>query len=196
MTSISALENIHNKGLFGDHENKNENKLTKIQEKKNLLIVQIVQYKNSSSLITDINLDNLNLTNEVKKVTNNNDTRILWCGPKNWLLVSTKKDLLTTIKQTLKEIDFAVTDLSHSRAIIELEGENSKEILKKGCPFNFYEMKKNNCVNSIFNGITITIDMVEDKPNKIRLFALRSFGESLCHSITDASLEFGFKAVD
>ena len=195
MTSISALENIHNKGLFGDHENKNENKLTKIQEKKNLLIVQIVQYKNSSSLITDINLDNLNLTNEVKKVTNNNDTRILWCGPKNWLLVSTKKDLLTTIKQTLKEIDFAVTDLSHSRAIIELEGENSKEILKKGCPFNFNELNKNNCVNSIFNGIAITIDMVDDNPDKIRLFALRSFGESFYHSITDASLEFGYKAI-
>ena len=195
MTSISALGNIHNKGLFGDHENKNENKLTKIQEKKNLLIVQIVQYKNSSSLITDINLDNLNLTNEVKKVTNNNDTRILWCGPKNWLLVSTKKDLLTTIKQTLKEIDFAVTDLSHSRAIIELEGENSKEILKKGCPFNFNELNKNNCVNSIFNGIAITIDMVDDNPDKIRLFALRSFGESFYHSITDASLEFGYKAI-
>ena len=195
MTSISALENIHNKGLFGDHENKNENKLTKIQEKKNLLIVQIVQYKNSSSLITDINLDNLNLTNEVQKVTNNNDTRILWCGPKNWLLVSTKKDLLTTIKQTLKEIDFAVTDLSHSRAIIELEGENSKEILKKGCPFNFNELNKNNCVNSIFNGIAITIDMVDDNPDKIRLFALRSFGESFYHSITDASLEFGYKAI-
>ena len=195
MTSISALENIHNKGLFGDHENKNENKLTKIQERKNLLIVQIVQYKNSSSLITGINLDNLNLINEVQKVTNNNDTRILWCGPKNWLLVSTKKDLLTTIKQTLKKIDFAVTDLSHSRAIIELEGENSKEILKKGCPFNFNELNKNNCVNSIFNGIAITIDMIDDNPDKIRLFALRSFGESFYHSITDASLEFGYKAI-
>ena len=195
MTSISALEKIHKKGLFGDFENKNETDLLKISEKKNLLIVQIVQYKNSSSLITDINLDNLNLTNEVKKVTNNNDTRILWCGPKNWLLVSTKKDLLTTIKQTLKEIDFAVTDLSHSRAIIELEGENSKEILKKGCPFNFNELNKNNCVNSIFNGIAITIDMIDDNPDKIRLFALRSFGESLYHSITDSSLEFGYKAI-
>jgi len=195
MTSISVLENIHQKGLFGDYENKNDNKLIKIQERKNLLIVQIVQYKNSSTLIKDINIDDLNLTNETLKVSSNSDTRILWCGPKNWLLVSTKKDLLITIKQSLKEMDFAVTDLSHSRAIIELDGENSKEVLKKGCPFNFNELKKNHCVNSVFHGITITIDMVEDNPNKIRLFALRSFGESLYHSITDASLEFGYKAI-
>ena len=195
MTSISALENIHKKGFFGDHEDKNENELIKIQERKNLLIVQIVQYKNSSTLIKDIDIDGLNLTSETLKVISNNDTRILWCGPKNWLLVSTKKDLLITIKQSLKEMDFAVTDLSHSRAIIELDGENAKEVLKKGCPFNFNEIKKNNCVNSIFNGITITIDMIDVNPNKIRLFALRSFGESLYHDITDASLEFGYKAI-
>ena len=195
MTSISALENVYEKGLFGDYEDKNENQLIKIQERKNLLIVQIVQYKNSSVLIKEIDIDGLNLTNEVLKVSSNSETRILWCGPKNWLLVSTKKDLLTTIKQSLKEMDFAVTDLSHSRAIIELDGENSKEVLKKGCPFNFNELKKNNCVNSVFHGITITVDMIDDNPNKIRLFALRSFGESLYHSITDASLEFGYKAI-
>ena len=195
MTSITALENIHTKGLFGDHEDKNENKLINIQERKNLLIVQIVQYKNSSTLIKDINIDGLNLTNEVLKVSSNGDTRILWCGPKNWLLTSKKKDLIETIQKTFNESDFAITDLSHSRAIIELKGENSKEILKKGCPFNFNELKKDNCVNSVFNGITITIDMIDDETNKVRLFALRSFGQSLYHSITDACLEFGYKSL-
>ena len=195
MTSISALENVFKKGLFGDYEDKNENQLIKIQERKNLLIVQIVQYKNSSTLIKDINIDGVNLTNEALKVSCNNDTRILWSGPKNWLLVSTKKDLLKNIHQTLKETDFAITDLSHSRAIIDLDGKNSKEILKKGCPFNFNELKKDNCANSVFHGITITIDMINDNPNKIRLFALRSFGESLYHSITDACLEDGYKAI-
>jgi len=195
MTSISALENIYEKGFFGDYEGKNENKLIKIQERKNLLIVQIVQYKNTSSSTKDIKIDGLNLNDEVLKISRNNDTRILWSGPKNWLLVSTKKDLLKTIHQSFKETEFAITDLSHSRAIIELDGENSKEILKKGCPFNFNELKKDNCVNSIFNGITITIDMIDDNPNKIRLFALRSFGESLYHSITDACLEDGYKAI-
>ena len=195
MTSISALENVHEKGLFGDHENKNDDNLIKVSESKNLVIFQIVQYKNSPVSIKDINIEGLNLNDETSSVSSNNDTRILWCGPKNWLLVSSKKDLLKSIYTSLKETDFAITDLSHSRAIIQLEGDNSKEILKKGCPFNFNELKKNNCVNSVFNGITITIDMIEDNPNKIRLFALRSFGESLYHSITDACLEFGYKAL-
>ena len=195
MTSISALENVHEKGLFGDHENKNDDNLIKVSESKNLVIFQIVQYKNSSISIKDINIEGLNLNDETSSVSSNNDTRILWCGPKNWLLVSSKKDLLKSIYTSFKETDFAITDLSHSRAIIELEGENSKEILKKGCPFNFNELKKNNCVNSVFNGITITIDMIDDNPNKIRLFALRSFGESLYHSITDACLEDGYKAI-
>ena len=195
MTSISALENVHEKGLFGDHENKNDDNLIKVSESKNLVIFQIVQYKNSSILIKDINIEGLNLNDETSSVSSNNDTRILWCGPKNWLLVSSKKDLLKSIYTSFKETDFAITDLSHSRAMIELEGDNSKEILKKGCPFNFNELKKDNCVNSVFNGITITIDMIDDNPNKIRLFVLRSFGESLYHSITDACLEFGYKTL-
>jgi len=195
MTSISALENVYEKGLFGDHENKNDDNLIKVSESKNLVIFQIVQYKNSSISIKDINIEGLNLNDETSSVSSNNDTRILWCGPKNWLLVSSKKDLLKSIYTSFKETDFAITDLSHSRAMIQLEGDNSKEILKKGCPFNFNELKKNNCVNSVFNGIAITIDMIDDNPNKIRLFALRSFGESLHHSITDACLEFGYKAL-
>ena len=195
MTSISALENVHEKGLFGDHENKNDDNLIKVSESKNLVIFQIVQYKNSSISIKDINIEGLNLNDETSSVSSNNDTRILWCGPKNWLLVSSKKDLLKSIYTSLKETDFAITDLSHSRAIIELEGDNSKEILKKGCPFNFNELKKNNCVNSVFNGITVTIDMIDDNPNTVRLFSLRSFGESLYHSITDACLEDGYKAI-
>ena len=195
MTSVSALNHIHKTGLFGNHQNKKEEKLLKVSEIKNLLIVQIVQYKNSTIQFENIDIDGLNLKNEPLSVVSNSDTRILWNGPKNWLLVSKKKDLFKNISENFKETDFAVTDLSHSRAIIELEGQDVKEVLKKGCPFNFNILEKNNSVNSTYNGIAFTVDMLDDNPNKIRLFTLRSFGESLYHSITDSSLEFGFKSL-
>ena len=195
MSLMSALVNVHSIGQFGDYEGKNENDLLKISEIKNLLIVQIVQYKNSIVSFESFDIDGLKLKNEPLSVSNNTDTRILWNGPKNWLLVSTKKDLLTNISKNFKETDFAVTDLSHSKAIIEIEGKDAKEVLKKGCPFNFNILEKNNSINSTYNGIAFTVDMLDDNPDKVRLFALRSFGESLYHSITDASLEFGFKSL-
>ena len=195
MTSISALENVHFKGLFGDYEDKNEKDLLKISENKDLLIIQIVQYKNSSTLLDNLKLDGLNLKNEALNVLNNNDTRILWNGPNNWLLVSNKKDLLKEIVEKFDENNFAITNLSHSRAIIELDGANAKEVLKKGCPYNFNELKKDNSLNSTFNGMSVTIDMLNDNPHKIRILTLRSFGESLYHSITDSCLEFGYKSI-
>jgi heterotetrameric sarcosine oxidase gamma subunit len=195
MSSISALANIHSKGKFGDHESKNENDLLKISEIKNLLIVQIAQYKNSSVSFENIKIDNLKLKDEPLNVESNSNTRILWNGPKNWLLVSTNKSLYKNISELFQSSDFAVTDLSHSRAIIEIEGEDAKEILKKGCPFNFNILKKDNSINSVYNGIAFTVDLLDNNPDKVRLFTLRSFGESLYHSITDASLEFGFKAI-
>ena len=195
MNLISALKNIHFEGLFGDHKGKNEKDLLKLSENKNLLIAQIVQYKNSSILIENIKIDNLNIKNESLYVSNNNETRILWNGPNNWLLVTTKKEILKEVIEKFDENNFAITNLSHSKAIIELEGDNAKEVLKKGCPFNFNGLKKNNCLNSTYNGISITIDMLNDKPNKMRIFTLRSFGESLYHSITDACLEYGYKNI-
>ena len=193
MTVISALQNVHVKGSFGNFENKSENELLKIKELKNLLIIQVVQYRNSSIKIDEINFNNLKFVNQSQTVVSNENIRVLWNSPNNWLLVSNKKELFKEIYTTFNENDFAVTDLSHSKAIIELEGPYVKEVLKKGCPFNFNILTKNMSINSAYNGISFIVDMIENEPEKVRIFSLRSFGESLYHSITDASLEFGYK---
>ncbi len=183
MSLISALANVHHQGQFGDFEDKKGDDLLKISEKKNLLIVQIVQFKNSNIPIESIDIDGLKLKDTPLNVSFNENTRILWNGP----------NLINDISSTCKEIDFAITDLSHSRAVIDIEGNYVIEVLKKGSPFNFDELKKNNSINSLYNNIAFTVDFLNDKPFKVRLFTLRSFGESLYHSITDAALEFGYE---
>ncbi len=88
MSFISALANVNLKGKFGNFESKNEKDLLKISEIKNLLIVQIVQYKNSSTSLENLKIDDLNFIDEPYSVSNNENTSILWNAPKSWFLVS------------------------------------------------------------------------------------------------------------
>ena len=193
MTSISSLKKVHNLGQYGNFENKNENQLIKIKEIKNIFIYQVVKFKNSKKNNTEIIVDNLNFP-EVLKVNSNDQTRILWMGPDNWLVISSN-NLLNELNEKFSTTEFAVTDISHSRSIIELQGSDVLEVIKKGSPFDIESLTKNNCTNTVYNGITITIDNIEDSKNQIRIISLRSFGESLYHSVTDACLEYGYKAI-
>jgi sarcosine oxidase subunit gamma len=194
MTQLSALNSIHQKGKFGNYENKNENNLLKISEISNLIIFQIVQFKHSIIDSNNLIIDSLNLPKPLK-VTSNDATRILWMGPNNWLIVSSKLDLLDSESVKIDKMNFALTNLSNSKAIIEIEGDLTNEVLKKGCPLNIDAMKKDDCSNSIFNSISVTLDIVSDNPKKTRLICSRSYGESFYHSITDASLEYGYIAI-
>ena len=194
MTSISPLNNVHELGSFGNFEGKNSNEIITIKELKNFKIFQVVKYKTSKTNIKEYKIFDLNFPDDLK-VSGNNDTRILWVGPNNWFIFSSSEKLSEEISKNLSNNEFAITDLSHSKAIIELSGKNLKEVLKKGCPINFNELNKNQSINSIYNGIAITLDFVNDQPATVRIMSLRSFGESLYHSVTDASLEFGYKAI-
>ena len=130
-----------------------------------------------------------------KNVSSNKDTRILWNAPNTWLVISKKEDIIKKINENCNNENFAITDISHSRAVIQIKGNQAKEVLKKGSPINFNEFKKNNCVGSVFHGITIVIDCINDDPQKFNVMTLRSFGESLYHHITDSSLEFGYLGI-
>jgi len=195
MTAISPLQSIHKKGIFGDHQKKNESDLLNISERKNLTIVQIVQYKNSKVQLSNIQIDGLEFPLQNSKVTSNKETRILWFAPSTWLVISSKENINKTIEEKCNSENFGVTDISHSRAVIQIKGLQAKEILKKGCPLDFNEFEKNNCAGTVFHGITIVIDFVDHNPDTFNLFTLRSFGESFYHHITDAALEFGYVGV-
>ena len=195
MTAISPLQSVHKKGLFGDHHKKNENDLLNITEIKNFNIIQIVRYKNSKIELNNIKIEDLEIPSENLKVSSNKDIRILWNAPNTWLIMSNKEDLINSVKKSCDNENFAITDISHSRAVIQIKGHQAKEVLKKGCPIHFNEFKKNSSVGSVFHGINIVIDCIDDESQIFNILTLRSFGESLYHHITDASLEFGYVGI-
>ena len=195
MTAISPLQSIHKKGSFGDHHQKNERDLLNISDVKGLTIVHVVQYKKSKIQLNNIQIDGLQFPLQNSKVLSNKETRILWTGPDTWLVISSKESIAETIKEKCNNENFAVTDISHSRAVIQIKGIQAKEVLKKGCPLNFNEFENNNCAGTVFHGINIVIDFVDKNPDTFNLLTLRSFGESFYHHITDAALEFGYVGV-
>ena len=195
MTAITPLESIHKKGLFGNHHKKKERDLLNISEIKDLTIVQIVQYKRSKVQLSSIQIDGLEFSLQSPKVSSNKETRILWSAPNTWLVISRKENIIEIINEKCHSDSFAITDISHSRAVIQIKGLQAKEILKKGCPLNFNEFEKNNCAGTVFHGINIVVDFVDNNPDTFNLLTLRSFGESFYHHITDAALEFGYVGV-
>jgi len=195
MTAVSPLQSIHKKGLFGDHYKKNERDLLNISEVKDLTIVQIVQYKRSKVKLNSVLVDGLEFPLQNSKVSTNKETRILWSAPNTWLVISRKENIVEIINETCSSKNFAITDISHSRAVIQIKGPQAKDILKKGCPLNFNEFENNNCAGTVFHGINIVVDFVDNNPDTFNLLTLRSFGESFYHHITDAALEFGYVGV-
>ena len=142
--------------------------------------------------INNIKIDDLELPLESSKVLFNKQTRILWSAPRTWLVISFKEDIVKKIKEKCSAENFAITNISHSRAVIQIKGFQAREVLKKGCPINLNEFKKGNCAGTVFNGIAIIIDLIDNSPDTFNLLTLRSFGQSFYHHITDACLEFGY----
>ena len=191
---VSALHFDHHIGLFGDHEGKNN--LLKIKELKDLNIFQVAKFKKSSVDVSQIKIDDVSLPLSNPLVSHNSEIRILWTGPDTWTFIS-ENPLKEKITSSFNDIDFGITDLSHSRAAIQIQGDNAIDVLKKGSPLNFNEdqFSVNSSANTTYNGINILIDFISLDPKTLNIYSLRSFGGSFYHSITDSALEYGYEGI-
>lgn len=195
MSKITPLSNSHELGLHGNCKDKDEANLLVIREVTNIKIYQLSKFKKSNFDINNFSLDSYKLPNESGLSTGNENLRILWQAPNVWMIISYNENIIQEIGKQCSDSDFAITDLSHSRAILEVKGKDALNVIKKGSPLNLNNFRKNNCANSVYHGIAVSIDMINDDPITLNIMALRSFAGSFHHAITDASLEFGFNAI-
>ena len=66
---------------------------------------------------------------------------ILWLGPDEWLVVSESQageEIAARLRQALRGIASAVTDVSDARVVYTVSGENARDLLAKGCSIDLH----------------------------------------------------------
>ena len=124
----------------------------------------------------------------------------LWMGPDEWLLTTPANQtvkLLEGLGTALKGHHAAVFDVSDSRTILSLSGENARDVLKKGCGLDLHPRSfgPGQCAQSSLALAHVMIHQTaETKKNKAatyHLFIHRSFAEYTWAWLEDAAGEYG-----
>jgi sarcosine oxidase subunit gamma len=74
-------------------------------------------------------------------ITKTKDIKVLSLGPDEWLIISetiSSRDLLRKLKKPIGGAHASIVDVSADRTIIALSGEESREILARGCGLDLH----------------------------------------------------------
>jgi len=152
------------------------------------------------------NPDNTTILNKVKDITGinlplkagevfgNNEYRIQWLGPNEWIIqcADDEKDgLIDNIKSQLSDEHCSITDISDYYLTIRLSGKNSNEILSKGTSLDLktYICNKDMCAQTYIAKATVLIDRLSNEP-MYDISVRWSYAEYLWEWLVDASYEF------
>ena len=124
------------------------------------------------------------------------ELRTLWLGPDEWLVTAPQgiaPDLMGRLQRALAGRHASVTDLSASRAIIEIAGTCARSLLEKGCGLDLHPRAfgPGQCAQTMFARLPVIIDQTGAAP-LYRLFAGRSAARWLALWLIDAAQEFRF----
>ncbi len=116
------------------------------------------------------------------------DSTVLWNGPGMWMLVcenSINPNLINELNVLLQDTDATVTELSQSRTILTIEGENLLDFLYTGCPVDLDNRHPDSCFSTQFGHFNVLIHLRD--PQHANMYVYRSFGQALwdhCHHIS------------
>ena len=125
------------------------------------------------------------------------DLAMLWLGPDEWLVVTPDRraeSIERELRGALEGQHVALTDVSHSRAILALSGPNARALLAKGCSLDFHPrvFGPGRCAQSSLAKCQMLIHQVGEAP-AFEIHVHRSFAQYAWTWIEDAGQEFGVR---
>src|SRR5437762_2089046 len=128
------------------------------------------------------------------RVASMRELRTLWLGPDEWLVTApggTAPELLARLTGALAGRSAMVTDLSASRAVIEISGAQARRLLEKGCGLDLHPRAfgPGQCAQTLFAKLPVIIDQLSAAPS-YRLYVRRSSARWLCDWLIDSAEEF------
>jgi sarcosine oxidase subunit gamma len=120
------------------------------------------------------------------------DSVVLWTGPGRWLIVEPEsRDLPSLLTDHCSSDVAAITDLSHARAALRVEGPKTRALLSKLCTLDVDPavFSVGTCAQSQFGHIGVLLYCRAE--DGFDVFVPRGFAVSAWETIIDAALEFG-----
>ncbi len=137
------------------------------------------------------------LPTEPNTVTEGANSRALWLGPNEWLLVAPlEAALVATLEQGLAGRAFAATQLGDARAVIGLSGRNAREVLAKSCPLDLHPKSfgPGRCAQTKLSRVAAIIEQRDDAPS-FEIYVARSVARYTWRWLEDAGSEYGVAIV-
>jgi methylglutamate dehydrogenase subunit D len=111
-------------------------------------------------------------------------------APGRFLIAGIAPDLAPRLEAALPSEDAAVTDLSHGRVILRLQGDAAAELLAKGVALDLHPaaFPPGRVAQTAIHHIDVLLH--RRAADSFDLWALRGFAEALAEWLVDAGLEF------
>ena len=121
------------------------------------------------------------------------DCSALWLGPDEWLVVAAdgRNDALgSALRDALGDTHHAVTDVSASRTIIEIAGQDARSVLAKGCSLDLHAsaFKPPRTAQTLLAKSQVILQCVDAQP-RFRLLVRSSFAHYAADWLIDAASE-------
>lgn len=126
---------------------------------------------------------------------NSGNHEIYWLRPNEWL-VATKENIKSISSKIDQNIDIHIIDQSGGFAQMRLDGENSRDILEKGCPLDVSSgvFSAGMCAQTNLAKSNIILAQLDDSPS-YNIIVRRSFSDYMAEWILNAGKEYNIELV-